>query len=99
MERRTFKAYRQTESNQQIWNLPDGRTVRVVSNPHPQGGVTWLYENLTEKIDLERRYNTLIKIQGETLDKLSEGVVVLVLMDAFVYRILPCRNCGRFLII
>ncbi|WP_019220904.1 PAS domain-containing sensor histidine kinase [Bartonella senegalensis] len=71
-----FKAYQQTESNQQIWNLPDGRTVRVISSPHPQGGVTWLYENLTEKIDLERRYNTLIKIQGETLDKLSEGVVV-----------------------
>ncbi|EJF98188.1 hypothetical protein MEI_00687 [Bartonella vinsonii subsp. arupensis Pm136co] len=71
-----FKAYRQTESNQQIWNLPDGRTIRVISSPHPQGGVTWLYENLTEKIDLERRYNTLIKIQGETLDKLSEGVVV-----------------------
>ncbi|ETS09655.1 sensor histidine kinase [Bartonella henselae] len=71
-----LKAYRQTESNQQIWNLPDGRTVRVISSPHPQGGVTWLYENLTEKIDLEQRYNTLIKIQGETLDKLSEGVVV-----------------------
>ncbi|WP_406604010.1 PAS-domain containing protein [Bartonella gliris] len=71
-----FKAYQQTESNQQIWNLPDGRTLRVISSPHPQGGVTWLYENLTEKIDLERRYNTLIKIQGETLDKLSEGVVV-----------------------
>ncbi|GAA5104487.1 PAS domain-containing sensor histidine kinase [Bartonella jaculi] len=71
-----LKAYQQTESNQQIWNLPDGRTLRVISSPHPQGGVTWLYENLTEKIDLERRYNTLIKIQGETLDKLSEGVVV-----------------------
>ncbi|MGF7157018.1 PAS-domain containing protein [Bartonella heixiaziensis] len=71
-----LKAHQQTESNQQIWNLPDGRTVRVISSPHPQGGVTWLYENLTEKIDLERRYNTLIKIQGETLDKLSEGVVV-----------------------
>ncbi|WP_455466105.1 PAS-domain containing protein [Bartonella sp. B39] len=71
-----LKVHQQTESNQQIWNLPDGRTVRVISSPHPQGGVTWLYENLTEKIDLERRYNTLIKIQGETLDKLSEGVVV-----------------------
>nr|WP_053944629.1 PAS domain-containing sensor histidine kinase [Bartonella ancashensis] len=67
---------RQTESNQQIWNLPNGCTVRAISSPHPQGGVTWFYENLTEKIDLERRYNTLIKIQGETLDKLSEGVVV-----------------------
>ncbi|AGF73920.1 sensor histidine kinase protein [Bartonella australis AUST/NH1] len=71
-----FRASQQTEPNQQIWNLPDGRTVHVISRPHPQGGITWLYENLTEKIDLERRYNTLIKIQGETLDKLSEGVVV-----------------------
>ncbi|KZM38282.1 PAS-domain containing protein [Bartonella bacilliformis] len=69
-------SHHQIESNPKIWNLPNGCTVRVMSRPHPQGGITWLYENLTEKIDLERRYNTLIKIQGETLDKLSEGVVV-----------------------
>ncbi len=40
------------------WHLPDGRTLRVVANPHPKGGVTWVFENLTEKIDLESRYNT-----------------------------------------
>lgn len=71
-----FSAYRSGEPSQQIWNLPDGRTLRVVASPHPQGGVTWLFENLTEKIDLERRYNTLIQMQGETLDHLSEGVAV-----------------------
>jgi len=38
--------------------------------------VTWLFENLTEKIDLERRYNSLIEMQGETLDHLSEGVAL-----------------------
>lgn len=71
-----FSAYRSGESSQQIWNLPDGRTLRVLASPHPQGGVTWLFENLTEKIDLERRYNSLIEMQGETLDHLSEGVAL-----------------------
>ena len=71
-----FSAYRSGEPSQQIWNLPDGRTLRVLASPHPQGGVTWLFENLTEKIDLERRYNSLIEMQGETLDHLSEGVAV-----------------------
>lgn len=71
-----FSTYRSGEPSQQIWNLPDGRTLRVLASPHPQGGVTWLFENLTEKIDLERRYNTLIMMQGETLDHLSEGVAV-----------------------
>ena len=71
-----FSAYRSGEPSQQIWNLPDGRTLRVLASPHPQGGVTWLFENLTEKINLERRYNTLIEMQGETLDHLSEGVAV-----------------------
>ncbi|WP_297323126.1 ATP-binding protein [uncultured Bartonella sp.] len=71
-----FSAYRSGEPSQQIWNLPDGRTLRVLASPHPQGGVTWLFENLTEKIDLERRYNSLIEMQGETLDHLTEGVAV-----------------------
>lgn len=71
-----FEAYRALTPQLHIWNLPDGRTLRVVANPHPQGGVTWLYENLTEKLNLEARYNTLIRMQGETLDNLSEGVVV-----------------------
>ncbi len=71
-----FSAYRSGEPSQQIWNLPDGRTLRVLASPHPQGGVTWLFENLTEKIDLERRYNSLIEMQGETLDHLSEGVAL-----------------------
>lgn len=71
-----FEAYRALTPQLHIWNLPDGRTLRIVANPHPQGGVTWLYEDLTEKLNLETRYNTLIRMQGETLDNLSEGVAV-----------------------
>ena len=69
-------AFRATETQEHWWHLPDSRTVRVVLNPHPKGGLTWVFENLTERIDLESRYTTMVRVQGETLDNLAEGVVV-----------------------
>lgn len=68
--------HRAVEPGEHLWHLPDGRTLRVVANPQPDGGVTWLYENLTEKISLESRYNTALRVQGVTLDNLAEGVAV-----------------------
>ncbi|SHO64889.1 Signal transduction histidine kinase [Pseudoxanthobacter soli DSM 19599] len=68
--------YRAVEAHEHWWHLPDGQTLRVIANPHPQGGVTYIYENVTERLDLESRYNNLIRVQGETLDHLAEGVVV-----------------------
>ena len=69
-------AYRAVEPQEHLWHLPDGRTLRVVANPQPNGGVTWVFENLTEKINLESRYNTIVRVQGVTLDNLAEGVAV-----------------------
>ena len=71
-----LSAYRAVDPQEHWWHLPDGRTIRVVANPQPKGGVTWVFENLTEKIDLESRYNTAVRVQGETLDNLAEGVAV-----------------------
>jgi signal transduction histidine kinase len=71
-----FSAYRSVEAREQWWHMPDGQTLRVIANPHPQGGATWVYENVTERLDLESRYNALVSVQGETLDHLTEGVAV-----------------------
>ena len=59
-----------------LWHLPGGQTMRVVAQPHPFGGLTFLYEDVTESLTLESDYNTLIKVQSATLDTLSEGVAV-----------------------
>ncbi|HTT82877.1 MAG TPA: PAS-domain containing protein [Rhizomicrobium sp.] len=59
-----------------LWYLPGGKTLRVIAQPHPFGGLTYLYEDVTEKLALESSYNTLIKVQSATLDTLSEGVAV-----------------------
>jgi signal transduction histidine kinase len=69
-------AYRTAEPEDHTWHLPDGRTLRVVTTPNPDGGVTYLFHDVTERLDLERRFEELIRIQGETLDKLAEGVAV-----------------------
>jgi signal transduction histidine kinase len=58
------------------WHLPGGQTIRVVTQPHPFGGLTFLYEDVTARLTLESDYNTLIKVQSATLDTLSEGVAV-----------------------
>lgn len=71
-----LKSYQSLEARESWWHLPDGRTLRVIANPHPQGGVTYIYENFTERLDLESRYNALTRVQGETLDNLSEAVAV-----------------------
>ncbi len=50
--------------------------MRVVTTPNPQGGVTYLFEDVTERLDMVRRYDALIRVQGETLDNLAEAVAV-----------------------
>jgi signal transduction histidine kinase len=70
------EAYRAPEAKEHWWHLPDGRTLRVVTTPDPEGGVTYLCDDVTERLDLERRYDSLIRVQGETLDNLTEGVAV-----------------------
>jgi len=58
------------------WHLPDGRVLHVMAEQRPDGGVTYLYADETERLALESRYNALIDVQRETLDALKEGVAV-----------------------
>ena len=71
-----METYRSVDGKEQWWHLPDGQSLRVLANPHPQGGVTYVYENVTERLALESRFNAMIRVQRETLENLSEGVAV-----------------------
>lgn len=71
-----LSVYRALDTQTNRWHLPNGQTLQVIATAHPQGGATWVFENLTEQVDLETRYNTLVKVQGETIDHLTEGVAV-----------------------
>lgn len=62
--------------SEDLWHVPGGNTLRIVAQPHPFGGLTFLYEDVTEKLSLESSYNTLIKVQSATLNTLQEAVAV-----------------------
>lgn len=68
--------YTSTEPVEEYWHLPDGRTIKLLAQAHPFGGVIYLYENVTERLNLESSYNTLARVQRETIDHLYEGVAV-----------------------
>jgi signal transduction histidine kinase len=70
------EAYRAVETAKDVWYLPDGRAVSVVTTPNPEGGVTYLFDDVTESLKLARQYDGLIRVQRETLDNLAEAVAV-----------------------
>jgi signal transduction histidine kinase len=74
---RQLSSYTTLEMRENYWYLPDGRSLHVVCEQHPFGGVTYLYENLTREIQLESRYNELIGVQRETLDNLAEAIALI----------------------
>ena len=77
-KRQRLALYEKTreQPSEDEWHIPGGTALRVVAQPHPFGGLTFLYEDVTQQIALESSYNTLIKVQSATLDTLSEAVAV-----------------------
>lgn len=61
---------------EETWALPDNRTISVTRQRHPMGGLLILFKDITGELDLQTRYNALIKTQAATLDNLHEACVV-----------------------
>ncbi|MDA0653954.1 MAG: PAS-domain containing protein [Proteobacteria bacterium] len=64
------------EPTEEQEHLPDGRTLRVVTAPHPFGGLLFIFDDVSDRLELERSRNTLAAVQRATLDHLFEGVAV-----------------------
>jgi signal transduction histidine kinase len=84
-EQANFKAFKQAQlrlfttlitTEEEFFYLPDGKTLRIVAIPHALGGILFAYEDVTDRLALERSYNTLIAVQRATLDNLHEGIAV-----------------------
>ncbi len=67
---------RTAEGYENWWHLLDGRTIHLISELRPDGGVTYLFDDVTERLALESRFKSLIEVQSETLDSLKEAVAV-----------------------
>lgn len=59
-----------------LWRLPGDRTLRVLGQPHPAGGVILIFSDITPELRLNTQFNHLIQVQRATLDKLGDAVAV-----------------------
>ena len=84
-EQADFRAYKAEVLNlyanvlqpeEEVQYLPDGRALRVITAPHPFGGLLFIYEDVSDRLELERARNTLAAVQRATLDHLFEAVAV-----------------------
>jgi signal transduction histidine kinase len=70
------EAYSSVDPKQTLWHLADGRSLRVAISPNAQGGVTYLFDDVSEGYALASRFSSLENTQSETLDALVEAVAV-----------------------
>ena len=59
-----------------VWRIAGDRTLRVLSLPHPGGGLVRLFSDITPEIRLKSQWNQLIQVRQATLDKLNDAVAV-----------------------
>lgn len=82
-EQRDFTAWKreqlavpQADAQEEFWHLPQGRSLRIVKQPHLRGGKLTVFEDISEKLILQTSLNLLLQVQKATLDTLDEGVAI-----------------------
>jgi len=65
-----------TSTHNEFMHLPNGKTLRIIMIPHALGGLLFSYEDITDRVALERSYKILTKVQKETLDHINDGITV-----------------------
>lgn len=82
-EQRDFAAWKREQialpvpgGQEEFWHLPQGRSLRIVKQPHLRGGKLIAFEDISEKLFLQTSLNLLLQVQKATLDTLDEGVAI-----------------------
>jgi signal transduction histidine kinase len=63
-------------ADEEEWLLPQGKHLRVVAQPLPDGGLLLIFEDRTEQIQLASARDTLLRVRTATFDNLFEAVGV-----------------------
>lgn len=89
-----------TSPVQELNHLPNGKTLRLLIAPYSLGGLLFMYEDVSDSLSLQRKNNTLLAVQKETLDHLYEGIMVygsdnrLKIINSALMRIWGMDDCS-----
>ena len=63
------------ETKEDLLHLPDGRTIRRLRTPHPNG-IIFAFEDVSDRLATMRRLNDLMSMQQNILDNLTDSVLI-----------------------
>ncbi|HTQ15504.1 MAG TPA: PAS-domain containing protein [Rhizomicrobium sp.] len=63
-------------THEDIWHLPDGRSIRIVMRPHLMGGAVIQCQDISDMLRLEASITLLTRVQRATLDTVDDGIAV-----------------------
>lgn len=63
------------ESKEDLLHIPDGRTFRRLTAPHPNG-LIFAYEDVSDRLAATRMINELVSVQQNILDNVNDAVVI-----------------------
>lgn len=61
---------------QETWTLPTGQTYRVTGQPHPDGAIAFLFEDISSEVSLKRRFRSELDMSIAVLNAFEHGVAV-----------------------
>lgn len=66
----------ETGTYQEIWELPDGKSFRVLGRPHPDGAIAFMFEDISAEVSLTRQFRADLDMFQAVLDTLPVGLAV-----------------------
>ena len=67
------------------WLLPGGQNLRATGQPHPDGALAFVFEDMTQLSHVESRHRTDIVLNQAILDQMDEAVAVFDTTGALVF--------------
>lgn len=60
----------------ETWSLPNGQTYRFTGQPHPEGAVAFLIEDITAEITLTRKFRRELALSQSLIDQMPNALIV-----------------------
>jgi PAS domain-containing protein len=85
-EPRNYRAWRdeiarvergaEQDSFHELWTLPTGETVRVTGRPYPDGGIAFMFEDITSEMSLTRKFRGELDLYRAVFDAMPDALAV-----------------------
>lgn len=60
----------------QLWELPEGKTFRVMGRPHPDGAIAFMIEDISAEVSLTRQFRADLEMFQAILDAVPAAIAV-----------------------